>query len=37
MAIILTKVKYCYKMSNFYPLSISYLTYHVSTNLIKVW
>ena len=30
--IILTKIKYCYKMSNFYPSSISCLTYCVITN-----
>ena len=27
-----SKIKYCYKMSNFYPSSISYLTYCVTTN-----
>ena len=31
MAIILTKIKYCYKMSNFYPLGISYLNYRLTT------
>ena len=35
MAIILTKIKYSYKMNNFYPSSISYLTYCVTTNLIR--
>ena len=37
MAIVLTKIKYCYKMSNFYPASISYLTYCVTTNVVMVW
>ena len=37
MAIILTDIKYCYKMSNFYPSSISYLSYCVTTNVIKLW
>ena len=31
MAIILTKINYCYKMSNFYPSDISYLNYCVTT------
>ena len=30
MAIILTKINYCYKMSNFYPSDISYLNYCVT-------
>ena len=37
MAKILTKIKYCYKMSNFYPSSISSLAYCITTNVIKVW
>ena len=37
IAIILTKIRYCYKMSNIYPSSISYLTYCVTANVIKVW
>ena len=35
MAIILTQIKYCYKMSNFCPSSISYLTYCVTTNVVR--
>ena len=37
MAIILTKIEYCYEMGNFYPSGISYLTYWVTVNVIKVW
>ena len=37
MAMILTKIKYCYKISSFYHSSISYLTYCVTANVIKVW
>ena len=37
MAIILTKIKYCSKTSNFYRSSISYLTYCVTANVMKVW
>ena len=31
------KIKYCYKMSNFYPSSVSYLTYCLTINVIKGW
>ena len=37
MAIILAKIKYFYKMSNFYPSGISHLTYCVTTKKIKIW
>ena len=37
MAIILTKIKYCYKMMNFSLSRISYLTYCVTTNIMEVW
>ena len=44
MTIILIKIKYCYKLSNFCPSNISYLTFTgevfhicVTTNVIKVW
>ena len=36
MAIVLTKLRYCYKMSNFSPSGISCLTCSVTTNVIKV-
>ena len=36
MAMILTKIKYCHKMSNFYLPSISHLTYCVPTNVIRL-
>lgn len=35
--IILTKIKYSYKMGNFKPSSISCLTYCLIANAIKVW
>ena len=37
MAIILTKIKHCYEVSNFYPSGISYLTYCVTINVTKAW
>ena len=37
MAISLTKIKYCYKMSSFYPSGISYVTYCATANVVKVW
>ena len=36
MAIIFKKIKDCYKMSNYYPSGISYLTYCLTTNVIKI-
>ena len=33
---ILTNVKYCYKMDNFYPFSISYLTCCVTTTVLEI-
>ena len=36
MVVILTKIKYCYKMRNFCPSGISYLNYCVTANVIKV-